>query len=271
MAVTKSSNGVSGGERRRKPRASAAATRASESAWLGRVDALADRLAALDDRDGIIEQVVSETLSLLPADSVVVRTEATSVAEPLFTEENEGAPARAWVPVMIGARHFGAVEIAMKPGRALTPGERTLSVALARQCALALDGLALRKAQRELIAEATAAAASAAASDLTSEATAEGVSDVTPGTTTSAALRIVTAGEVVAPIVVVAGSGASMSDDPTAVQAAFGRLEGDLRALAKLARSAELPPTSWVDQAERKALRRVDELRMQILGPVDPS
>ena len=254
MAVTKSSsNGVAGGERRRKPRASAAATRASESAWLGRVDALADRLAALDDRDAILQQVVGEALSLLPAEAVVVRSDATSVAEPLFTEETAGTPARAWIPVMVGARHFGAVEIAIKPGRALTPGERTLSVALARQCALALDGLALRNAHRELIAEAAAAA---------SRVTAGGAAQP---------LRLVTAGEVVAPIVMVAGSGSAMPDDPVSVQAAFGRLEGDLRALAKLARSAELPPTSWVDQAERKALRRVDELRMQILGPVDPS
>jgi len=54
--------------------------------------------------------------------------------------------------------------------------------------------------------------------------------------------------------------------DVTAVQATIARLEADLRALAKLARSAELPPTTWVDQAERKALRDLEELRAQLPG-----
>ena len=49
-----------------------------------------------------------------------------------------------------------------------------------------------------------------------------------------------------------------------AVQATLVRLEADLRALAKLARSAELPPAAWVDRAELTALRRLDEARAQL-------
>jgi hypothetical protein len=52
--------------------------------------------------------------------------------------------------------------------------------------------------------------------------------------------------------------------DVTALQATLGRLESDVRALAKLARSAELPPAPWVDRAELTALRRLDEARAQL-------
>ena len=56
----------------------------------------------------------------------------------------------------------------------------------------------------------------------------------------------------------------AVSPDVAAVQATIARLEADVRALAKLARSAELPPPTWVDQAERKALRDLEELRAQL-------
>src|SRR5690348_7345752 len=99
MAATKST-GVTGGDRRRKPRGAAAVTLA-DGEWLGRLDALADQLAGLDDRGTIIEHVVSETMKLLPADQVVVRADDGAVTAPLFTEEHEGEPARALIPLSI--------------------------------------------------------------------------------------------------------------------------------------------------------------------------
>ncbi len=234
MAATKST-GVTGGERRRKPRA-AAAPGLADGEWLGRVDALADQLSGLDDRGTIIDHVVSETMKLLPADKVVVHADDDdALTAPLFTEENDGVPARAVIPLVIAGRRFGAVEIAMKPSRTVGPGERTLSIALARQCALALDSLAMRKAQREgLLAESV---------HVPIEETM--IESSVPVEATPAPL-------------------AALATDATAVQATIARLEADVRALAKLARSAELPPTTWVDQAERKALRDLEELRAQL-------
>jgi hypothetical protein len=233
MAATKST-GVTGGERRRKPRGAATAPLA-DGEWLGRLDALADQLATLDDRGTIIEHVVSETMKLLPADQVVVRADADAVTAPLFTDESEGEPARALIPLAIAGRRFGAVEIAMKPSRTVGPGERALSIALARQCALALDSLALRKAQRQgLLAESV-------------HAPVEEVVNVTP-----------------APVEVTPAPPPAAPPDVAALQATIARLEADVRALAKLARSAELPPTTWVDQAERKALKDLEELRAQL-------
>ena len=74
MAATKST-GVSGGERRRKPRGCGGAPALADGEWLGRLDALADQLAGLDDRGTIIDHVVSETMKLLPADQVVVHAD----------------------------------------------------------------------------------------------------------------------------------------------------------------------------------------------------
>jgi hypothetical protein len=228
------STGVTGGDRRRKPRGAAVAALA-DGEWLGRLDALADQLAGLDDRGTIIEHVVSETMKLLPADQVVVHADADGVTAPLFTDENEGEPARALIPLAIAGRRFGAVEIAMKPSRSVGPGERALSLALARQCALALDSLALRKAQRQgLLAESV-------------HAPVEEVVSVTP-----------------APVEVTPAPLPVVTQDVAALQVTIARLEADVRALAKLARSAELPPTSWVDQAERKALKDLEELRAQL-------
>ncbi len=233
MAAMKST-GVTGGDRRRKPRAAVAAVLA-DGEWLGRLDALADQLAVLEDRGTIIDHVVSETMKWLPADQVVVRADDDALTGPLFTDENEGAPARALIPLTIAGRRFGAVEIAMKPSRSVGPGERALTLALARQCALALDSLALRKAQREgLLAESVHVPVEEAVSE-------------TP-----------------APVAVIPAPLPAVSPDVAAVQAAIARLEADVRALAKLARSAELPPTTWVDQAERKALRDLEELRAQL-------
>jgi len=239
MATAKST-GVAGGERRRKPRGAAAATTVlADGEWVGRLDALADQLAVLDDRGAIIEHVVSETMKLLPADQVVVRADDDALTAPLFTDEIEGVPARALIPLAIAGRRFGAVEIAMKPSRSVGPGERTLSIALARQCALALDSLALRKAQREgLLAESVHAPVE------------EPVSE--------------TPAPIQAAVAVTPSPLPAVSPDVAAVQATIARLEADVRALAKLARSAELPPPTWVDQAERKALRDLEELRAQL-------
>ena len=249
MAATKST-GVTGGERRRKPRGAAAAQAPADGEWLGRLDALADQLAGLDDRGMIIDHVVSETMKLLPADQVVVRADD-AVTTPLFTDENEGEPARALIPLAIAGRRFGAVEIAMKPSRSVGPGERALTIALARQCALALDSLALRKAQREgLLAESVHAPVEEPAIEapaLVTETPAPVAVTPAPAAPTSAPMPAVSA-------------------DVAAVQAAIARLEADVRALAKLARSAELPPTTWVDQAERKALRDLEDLRAQLPG-----
>jgi hypothetical protein len=250
MAAAKST-GVTGGERRRKPRA-AAATGLADGEWLGRLDALADQLAGLDDRGTIIEYVVSETMKLLPADHVVVRADDDdALTAPLFTEENDGVPARAVIPLAIAGRRFGAVEIAMKPSRTVGPGERTLSIALARQCALALDSLAMRKAQREgLLAESVHAPVDETMIESSAPV------EVTP---VPVEVTPVPVDPTPAPLF-------APATDVTAVQATIARLEADLRALAKLARSAELPPTAWVDQAERKALRDLEELRAQLPG-----
>ncbi len=235
MAATKST-GVTGGERRRKSRGAAAPVLA-DGEWLGRLDALADQLAGLDDRGTIIDHVVTETMKLLPADQVVVHSDDDAVTAPLFTDENEGAPARALIPLSIAGRRFGAVEIAMKRSRTVGPGERALSIALARQCALALDSLAMRKAQRQgLLAE----------------------SVHTPVEETVS--------ETPAPVALTPAPLPAVSPDAATLQATIVRLEADVRALAKLARSAELPPTTWVDQAERKALRDLEELRAQLPG-----
>lgn len=243
MAATKST-GVTGGERRRKPRGAAAAPALADGEWLGRLDALADQLAGLDDRSTIIDHVVSEAMKLLPADQVVVHADGDALTAPLFTDENEGAPARALIPLAIAGRRFGAVEIAMKPSRSVSPGERALSLALARQCALALDSLALRKAQRGgLLAESVH------------------VPVEEPVAETPAPVAVVPA-----PVAMPPAPMAAASADLAAVQATIARLEADVRALAKLARSAELPPTTWVDQAERKALRDLEELRTQLPG-----
>jgi hypothetical protein len=250
MAATKST-GVTGGERRRKPRGAAAAPALADGEWLGRLDALADQLAGLDDRGTIIDHVVSETMKLLPADQVVVHADDAALTAPLFTDENEGAPARALIPLAIAGRRFGAVEIAMKPSRSVSPGERALSIALARQCALALDSLALRKAQREgLLAESVHAPVEE------------------PVTETPAPVAVTPAPVAVtpAPVAMAPAPMAVASTDIAAVQATIARLEADVRALAKLARSAELPPTTWVDQAERKALRDLEDLRAQLPG-----
>jgi len=224
----------------------------ADGEWLGRLDALADQLAGLDDRRTIIDHVVSETMRLLPADQVVVRAEDdAAVTAPLFTEENEGGPARALIPLAIAGRRFGAVEIAMKPSRAVSPGERALSLALARQCALALDSLALRKAQRAgLLVESV-------------HAPVEEPVAVTPA---PVAMTPEPVAVPPAPVDLAAAPLRAVSPDVAAVQATIARLEADVRALAKLARSAELPPTTWVDQAERKALRDLEELRAQLPG-----
>lgn len=243
MAAMKST-GVTGGERRRKPRGAAAAPALADGEWLGRLDALADQLAGLDDRGTIIDHVVTETMRLLPADQVVVHADDAVTTAPLFTDENEGGPARALIPLVIAGRRFGAVEIAMKPSRSVSPGERALSIALARQCALALDSLALRKAQRDgQLAESVHAPVEE------------------PVTETPAPVAVTPA-----PIALAPASLPAASSDVVAVQATIARLEADVRALAKLARSAELPPTTWVDQAERKALRDLEELRAQLPG-----
>ena len=249
MAATKST-GVTGGERRRKPRGAAAAPALADGEWLGRLDALADLLAGLDDRGTIIDHVVSETMKLLPADHVVVHADDT-VTAPLFTDENEGAPARALIPLAIAGRRFGAVEIAMKPSRSVSPGERALSIALARQCALALDSLALRKAQRE---------------GLLAESVHVPVEEPVTETPAPIALAPAPVAEMPAPVALAPAPLPAASSDVAAVQATIARLEADVRALAKLARSAELPPTTWVDQAERKALRDLEELRAQFPG-----
>ena len=240
MAATKST-GVTGGERRRKPRGAAATAALADGEWLGRLDALADQLAGLDDRGTIIEHVVSVTMKLLPADQVVVHSDDDVVTAPLFTDENEGAPARALIPLAIAGRRFGAVEIAMKPSRSVGPGERALSIALARQCALALDSLALRKAHREGLLAGSVH-----------------VPVEEPVVQTAAPIE--------AAVAVTPPPSPVVSPDAAAVQATIARLEADVRALAKLARSAELPPTTWVDQAERKALRDLEELRAQLPG-----
>ena len=237
MAATKS-NGVSGGERRRRSRTAnggAPVAPLADGEWLGRLDALADRLAALDDRALIIDQVVSEAMQLLPADEVRVYADAVTITAPSFTEENEGAPARAVIPLVIAGRHFGAVEIAMKPQRAVGPGERALSIALARHCALAIDSMLLRRARLPAAVEAPVAATP--------------VAFVAP---------------ILTPRDIAPAAIAAPPFDPSAVQATLGRLESDLRALAKLARSAELPPAAWVDRAEATALRRLDEARIQL-------
>ena len=201
----------------------------ADGEWLGRLDALAGRLADLD---------VSETMTLLPADEVRVHAEAATDTIPSFTEELDGVPARLMIPLAIAGRHFGAIEIAIKAREVVGPGQRALGVALARHCALALDSLALRKAQRQ-------------APDVVAPPIAEPV--------------VAAPGRVV-PTAPVAAVVATPAPDLGEAQAILGRLEGDLRALAKLARSAELPPTAWVDRAEQTALRRLEDLRAQLLG-----
>ena len=233
-------NGVSAGERRRRNRSGNGGTVApapADGEWLGRLDALADRLAGLDDRALIIDQVVSEAMHLLPADEVRVYADAVTITAPSFSDESDGAPARAVIPLVFAGRHFGAVEIAMKPQRAVGPGERALSIALARQCALAIDSLILRQARR---------AATEAPGHL-----------------------VATPVAVSAPLAIAGASPRLAGPDLSALQATLARLDSDVRALAKLARSAELPPAPWVDRAEATALRRLDEVRAQLGGRVE--
>jgi hypothetical protein len=176
--------------------------------------------------------VVSEAMLLLPADEVRVYADAVTITAPSFTNETDGGPARAVIPLAIAGRHFGAVEIAMKPQRAVGPGERALSLALARQCALAIDSMMLRQARYPAAEAPVRIAATPVA--------------------------------VVAAIEIGAAPTATSGPDLSALQATLAHLESDVRALAKLARSAELPPAPWVDRAEATALRRLDEARAQL-------
>jgi len=128
-------NGLSGGAPRRRGRGRAAndgtTPLPASVEWVARLDALALALAELPERTAVIERAVREVMELLPADSVTVRPEVPADAD----------AGRATIPIEVGGRRFGALELAMKPERVPDAAERTLLLAIGRQCALALARL----------------------------------------------------------------------------------------------------------------------------------
>jgi hypothetical protein len=166
MSVSKS-NGVPGNRRRRRgpvagDPAAVGTTAPAEApapvphvtpgdvSWVARLDDLAVALADLHDRGTIIDRVVREALSLLPAENVVIRPEAPEM-DGVTVASGDGAPDRAVIPLAAGGRRFGALELQVKAGRRLDAAQRTLLVALGRQSALALDRASVAAAQRETL------------------------------------------------------------------------------------------------------------------------
>jgi hypothetical protein len=107
---------------------------------VARLDALALALAELPEREAVIERAVREVMELLPADSVVVRPDAPA-PEGDAPADTDAASGRATIPLEVGGRRFGALELALKPQRLPDAAERTLLQAIGRQCALALARL----------------------------------------------------------------------------------------------------------------------------------
>jgi hypothetical protein len=170
MAVSKS-NGVPASRRRRRapvvgdaaagegPVSAPVSPAASVDApWVARLDELAVALGDLHDRGTIIDRVVREALSLLPAENVVVRADV-SKADDAAVADGAGTPDRAVIPLDAGGKRFGALELQVKAGRRLDAAERTFLVALGRQSAMALDRASVADTQREALQKLEAARA----------------------------------------------------------------------------------------------------------------
>jgi hypothetical protein len=115
---------------RRRPRRAAAPAPDEQ-----RVEAVAAALSSLQDPGAITAAIARELMEVLPAVSVTMRQDAQPSSEP--------RPGRLVAPLETRARDFGALEIELKPGFGTTAAQRALTAALARECALALERLAL--------------------------------------------------------------------------------------------------------------------------------
>lgn len=115
--------------------------------WVERLDALALALADLPEPAAIMERAVREVTALLPTERVVVHGEAANgEATPA-----EPRPGHATIPLEVGGRRFGALELELKPDRGPDGAERTFLNAIARQCALALARLSATDAERQAL------------------------------------------------------------------------------------------------------------------------
>jgi hypothetical protein len=149
------SNGlpVTTSRRRGRGRATTAesGTPAPGADWIERLDALALALAELPERSAIIERAVREVMALLPAESVVVVPGDTGVAPNGTSAAEDATPGRATIPLEVGGRHFGALELELKSDRPPEGAERTFLLAIARQCALALARLSAADGERQAL------------------------------------------------------------------------------------------------------------------------
>src|SRR4051812_22966326 len=107
----------------------AAASPAGGPNWLARLDELAASLAAATSRTMILDRAAREAMTLLPADTAVVRSDGPTAEQATF-DEPEGERATATIPLAIGGASFGTLTVTAKPGHRFGATERQLLLAM---------------------------------------------------------------------------------------------------------------------------------------------